>query len=81
MIFTPPLTAAWFLFWFIFEALVFTAAIFAGIIVFRVSRDASSASDCLTSSGQMKRCSGKREPAIAGPERLADSRSRFLPTR
>jgi hypothetical protein len=28
---------AWAMFWFGYEALVFTAAIFAGIIVFRVS--------------------------------------------
>jgi hypothetical protein len=34
-----PLTPAWFIFWFIYEALVFTAAIFAGIVVFRVSQD------------------------------------------
>jgi hypothetical protein len=30
---------AWAMFWFGYEALVFTAAIFAGIIVFRVSYD------------------------------------------
>jgi len=32
------LITAWFVFWFTYESLVFTAAIFAGIIVFRVSQ-------------------------------------------
>ena len=32
----PADASAWLIFWFIYDALVFTAAIFAGIIVWRV---------------------------------------------
>lgn len=75
------LTSAWAMFWFGYEALVFTAAIFAGIIVFRVRTQAPEGNWLTCFRERMIRCSTKRESPKAGAIAGADVHSsRFLPT-